>query len=39
MRLFGDTIFAIGAVAFVYSAIGIMRRERTVGRGKLQISY
>jgi nitric oxide reductase subunit B len=30
MRLFGDTIFAIGAVAFVYFAIGIMRRERTV---------
>ncbi|NOT46940.1 MAG: nitric-oxide reductase large subunit [Acidobacteria bacterium] len=28
MRLFGDTIFAVGAIAFVYFAIGIMRRER-----------
>jgi nitric oxide reductase subunit B len=30
MRLFGDTIFAIGAVAFVYFAIGIMIRERPI---------
>jgi nitric oxide reductase large subunit len=28
MRLFGDTVFAIGAIAFVYFAISIMRRER-----------
>jgi nitric oxide reductase subunit B len=28
MRLFGDTVFAIGAAAFVYFSIGIMRRER-----------
>ena len=28
MRLFGDTVFAIGAVAFVYFSIGIMWRER-----------
>ena len=28
MRLFGDTVFAIGAVAFVYFSIGIMRRGR-----------
>lgn len=30
MRLFGDTIFAIGATAFVVFAIGIMWRERPV---------
>ena len=32
MRLFGDTIFAIGAVAFVWFAIGlILRREKSKG--------
>ena len=29
MRLFGDTIFAIGAVAFVWFALGlILKREK-----------
>jgi nitric oxide reductase subunit B len=32
MRLFGDTIFAIGAVAFVYFALGLMLTRRSVKR-------
>ncbi len=35
MRLFGDTVFAIGAIAFVYFAIDIMRRERPLAKGKI----
>jgi nitric oxide reductase subunit B len=33
MRLFGDTIFAIGAVAFVYFALDIIRRKDPGGGG------
>jgi nitric oxide reductase subunit B len=35
MRLFGDTIFAVGAIAFVVFALGIMLRMRPVRRSEV----